>query len=233
MATLTKTPTQMARHDLANGNWRNCGGSSSSSAYSGVGSSTADGKTYYRGLMNFDISSIPATATINSASLKFYVTGGTNTSAKAYFRAKLINKSWTSAKPSWGSGATSENHTSNYILTTNSGYAGVTGAGFYTIDITASLMSTWVKNQSSYYGLALVADNETTDSSTGYIMDGAKIASLKHVAHMTYSGGSSYYPTLTVNYTPINIGFNGNQVSTIKFNGNTVTSLVYNGTKIF
>jgi len=234
MATLTKTPTEMARHDMANGNWRNCGSASSSTAYSGVGSSTSDGKTYYRCLVNFDISAIPSTATISSATLKLYITGGTAASTQGSYRTKLINQSWTSAKPSWGGGATSGNTTSGYLDSTNGTYNTITGAGFYTFNVT-TLLQKWVAAKSSYHGIAIISHTESTDSSTGCVMDGVNsFASMKYIANVLYSGGSSYYPLLTVTYTTTKpVVFNGNEVSTIKFNGNTVTSLVYNGTKIF
>lgn len=232
MANLQTTATELARHDMANGNWRNCGGSSSSTAYSGVGSSTADGKTYYRTLVNFDISSIPSTAIVSMAQLKVYVTGGSSTTGTGYYRTRLITQRWTSAKPSWGGGATSGNHESDYIGI-NDTYLSITGAGYYRFDVTAILQE-WIKNPNKYYGIAITSFTESTDPSTGYVMDGYNtFASLKYIAGMTYSGGSAYYPLLGVEYTPPNIIFNGNQVSTIKFNGNTVTSLIYNGTKIF
>lgn len=235
MATLIKTPTEMARHDMANGNWRNCGSASSATAYSGMGSSTSDGKTYYRGLLDFDVSAIPSTATISNATLKIYITGGSDTSSKGYYRTKLINKSWTSSRPSWGGGATSGNTTANYLDTTIDGiYLGITGAGFYTFDVT-SLLQKWVTAQSSYYGIAIVSFAETTDASNGHTMDGYnKFASLKYIANVLYSGGSSYYPLLTVTYTVTKpVVFNGKEISTIKFNGNAVTSLIFNGTKVF
>ena len=232
MSNLTVSSNQMARHDLANGNWRNCGSSSSSNAYSGVGSSTTDGNTYYRGLMNFDISSIPSTSTVSLAQLKVYVTGGSNTTAKGYYRTRLITKSWTSAKPSWGGGATSGNHTADYVGMEGV-YLGITDSGYYRFDVT-SIIQEWVKNPSKYYGIALTSFTESTNSSTGYVKDGYnKFASLKHIAGMGYSGGSAYYPVLAVEYTTPTIKFNGNQVTSIKFNGNAVTSLIYNGTKLF
>jgi hypothetical protein len=116
--------------------------------YVGSQSTSATG----RALLRFDLSSIPAGSTVQSASFQAYLVQTSSSPATLDVELKRIDAPWQEGTVTWN---------------TQPGYTGANNVigvgktmGYYSWDV-ASLVQTWV-NGNPNYGLALMSKNEST-----------------------------------------------------------------------
>ncbi len=134
----------------------------------------------WRLLMKFDISSIPASATVKSAYLTLYcysLTGGP-VNVVAY----KITRSWIEGNgscggssniyASWdyynGAGNSWTNPGGDFDLTTQSDVTTVTTTGYYTIKLNTQMVQDWISNPLTNYGLIIKSIDETSGSISNY-----------------------------------------------------------------
>lgn len=159
-----------------------------------VGATTA-GST--RPLLYFDVSSIPATATVMSACVCLYH-DGKNASNSTTMRAYKMLKEWDLYTSSWNNQYTTQGWTQggagsplDYWGEHYSGSITLTSTetdGWKIFEIRKNLVEGWVKSSSgsANYGLLLKTDNEASD---------------QHSFKSSQYLSSSYYPYLKVYYT--------------------------------
>jgi len=135
-----------------------------------------------RGLIKFDLSSIPAGATINSAQLELYCTVAPG--AAQTLNLHEVTSSWTET------GATWTNMNSGFDSTILSTVVGGTAAGWKTWTGLGPLVQSWVSGTKNNYGVMIKCGSET--GTTAY---------LYQFASNNYTTNTAYRPILRVNYT--------------------------------
>ena len=159
-----------------------------------------------RALFRFDLSSIPAGSTINSASLSLNVVGVPAGGANSVFDIHRLTSSWGEGNGSdhggsfaltgdanWNSrqsGVVAWTNPGGDFLAAVSATRAITSFGSYTFASTATTVSdvqAWVNNPANNFGWILMSESESTPTSIRRF--GARTGSTP--------------PTLTVNYTPV------------------------------
>jgi hypothetical protein len=192
-----------------------------------------DGATYYptRSLMQFDLSSIPATATCDSAVLGLYQyqkasTLDVNLVAYRILRAwdegtgtgQAGNCCWDNAKTgvAWGTAGcanTTSDRESAELATTAFSSAEASGWKSWTLD--AGLTQDWWDSGLTNNGLILVASNEPTSGGNQslyrfYSSDEATNTTLRPKLTVTYTeGGTTTVPVWLLQHRSIGIGLGG------------------------
>ncbi len=115
----------------------------------------------YEGLLRFDVQSVPASATINQATLRLYSYSRDNT-AVMDVQVHALLRPWMDTQANWGQASTSSPWTvpgANDPLTDRSANPVSTGSvlsssGWYSFEVT-SLVRGWIANPQENYGLVL------------------------------------------------------------------------------
>ena len=161
-----------------------------------------------RGLFRFDLSSVPAGATINSATLTLSVTRTPSGCVNSLFDLHRVSESWGEGNNGGhGGGTTADANEASWNsrfapgtpwTTPGGSFApavsasrSIGGNGSYTFSSTAGLVSdvqSWVNNPSGNFGWELISQSENTPTSIRLF--GSR------------TGGSTA-PSLLINYTPV------------------------------
>jgi hypothetical protein len=161
-----------------------------------------------RGLLRFDLSSVPAGATINSVSLTLSVTRTPSGGANSLFDVHRVLESWGEGNNGGsGSGTPADANETSWnnrfspstpwttpggtFSSTISASRSIAGDGSYTFTSTPGLVSdvqTWVNNSSGNFGWEVISQSENTPTS------------IRRFGSRT-GGGSA--PSLLINYTPL------------------------------
>jgi len=158
---------------------------------------TGKDDAYYvrRSLIAFPLTSIPSSAVINSAQLRFY---GHSFSGTVTCKSYRVTKSWDSFDATWNNMASFYNSSSYVGVQTN------LGSGWYGYNAT-SCVDAMHKGTISNYGFMLKDDNETNTS-----------------VWMTWRssdyGDTAYLPRLVVDYTGATVS-----VTSISFSKDTIS----------
>jgi len=117
-----------------------------------LGVGRQSGRTLHRSLFRFDLSGIPAGATVLSASFRAYLVQSFGTPPTLNVELKRINTAWEEMTVTW-------NTPLDYTGMDNVVTVG-TAAGYYGWDVT-SLVQTWLSSDAgSNHGLALWSEDE-------------------------------------------------------------------------
>jgi uncharacterized repeat protein (TIGR01451 family) len=134
-----------------------------------------------RGLVKFDVSSIPAGTSISKATLYLYLAGSCDTSNRAHtVTVYRTNANWSESSVTW-------NNRPGYAETYSSSTIYSRNFGWYSFDVTG-LVRGWVNGSFSNYGLMLRGPEGSGSSS----------ARLTFVTH-DYSG-TTYDPSISITY---------------------------------
>lgn len=116
-----------------------------------------DGSNKRRVLMKFDVSSIPATATVLEARLIFYVNNFSNAASNPFFvGAHKINSDWGELTETW------QTHNGGDFDVNIMAGSNVSGTGSWTIFLTPSVVEGWIKGTIPNYGVLLKQGTENT-----------------------------------------------------------------------
>lgn len=154
------------------------------------------GTNVIRGLLKFDLSSIPTAATITDANLNLWYSS-TNNNTPIDISVHRVTKGWEENQANWNSAKTSPAtpwsvQGGDFVSTPISTVSGI-GAlgdlltGEMSWDIPTSLINSWTKNPTTNYGLLLKSDTENVDTYKKFI-------SSEHTID------SRYHPLLVVTY---------------------------------
>lgn len=153
------------------------------------------GGAIYRTILHFDLSSIPSSPTVTSASLRIYVTSMPFTYTNVYVR-RIRRNDWVENEACWanykgtGGGATpwttagAGSSVSDYDATYQTEHT-VTGPGFYTFSSLAAIVQDALTNFSEQLHIEILSTDETV--SRNFVFNDVE--------------ASNDRPTLTVNYT--------------------------------
>lgn len=161
-----------------------------------VGTNAAGGVG--RGLLWFDLSTIPGGASIESVSLSLYVGNlATAGAGKTVALHRMLN-GWDEATATWNEASGGRNWSApggaagtDYVASSSAISPGMVGASFLTVNSTVSLVSDvqgWVDNPLANRGWMLINQAEATLRSSGRIADGEAIIQAQRPAlSVTYS----------------------------------------------
>jgi len=160
-----------------------------------------------RGLLQFDLSSVPAGATISSVSLTLNVTATPSGGANSIFDLHSVSQSWGEGNNSDHGGSPADPNEATWssrfapsspwstaggsFSATVSASRSIAGNGGYTFASTAQLVSdvqSWLNNPASNFGWELISESENTPTS---------------IRRFGSRDSGAFAPTLTVNYTPV------------------------------
>jgi hypothetical protein len=147
--------------------------------------------TYRRGLVQFDLSGIPAGSTINSATLELYAsTAGTSGNIDVH----MITGTWTETGVS-GTNEPAHNSTAEATIASGTG----TGWKIWTV---ASCVQGWVNGTNTNYGFKVKAQTESGTTASSWVFATRE------------NGTAGNRPILRVNYTPPSGGWTCTYVGT-------------------
>jgi hypothetical protein len=159
----------------------------------------SSGATWYRVLVEFDLSSIPSGSTINTASLQLYYEGVVNAPVGRTYTANRVTTNWVEGNGNGGgtTGATwnKPDQSQTPTWTTNGGDYTTTGAasqvvpatfGYMTWDVTA-IVKAWIEGGQPNYGFLMKDLNENVLGTVG--------------AYFWTREYGSFMPILTVDYS--------------------------------
>lgn len=123
--------------------------------------------TSYKSLVRFDLASIPATATINSATLSFYIYANSGNSGSKVINAYRVLTNWVESQAIWQRPATGTSwattgmrsgtdYVSSVAASSTAGYSPVNV--WTTFDL-KNLVQSWVNGTSPNYGVVLRSGN--------------------------------------------------------------------------
>jgi hypothetical protein len=163
----------------------------SSNGYTNYGTSTSirAGHSSWRGLLEFDLSGLPANATITSAQVELYYYDDYTITGVGDLEAHLITRSWTETGVSWNNydGTNSWSSTGGDFDSTVEDSVSIDDVyGWYGWDITR-LVEGWYNGTYTNYGV-IIKDGTNLNMKIFYSSD--------------YSN-SDYHPKLTINYTTV------------------------------
>jgi hypothetical protein len=161
-----------------------------------------------RGLLRFDLSSVPAGATINSVTLTLNCTRSPSGGVSSLFDLHRVLEAWGEGNnDSGGRGTLADANEATWnnrlapgtpwttaggtFSATVSASRSVSGAGAYTFSSTAGLVSdvqTWVNNSSGNFGWELISESEGTPTT------------IRRFGSRTDAVSA---PSLLINYTPV------------------------------
>lgn len=192
--------------------------SNATSDNGGAGTSNRAGRTGTAGLrrllIKFDLSSIPAGATINSATLQFYVTHRTSGTPAYVFALHRLTNAWVEGTGNGqGSGGTVVTGATSWNYRQYSTVAWATAGGDYvgTISASTSIAATngitpqftgagmvadvqnWVRGTQPNYGWIMLGDESTgaANGARGFASAEATTASQRPLLTITYTPASS------------------------------------------
>jgi len=149
--------------------------SAPSNSACGVGSvflkaGRADASSRYRSLLNFDLSTIPTTAIVSSASIELYLDSATTTNAADY-ALYPAGKDWADGA-TWNSTGTGATWTGGNPGSTAYGtrsLSGTANAGYRTFDGLAPLIQGWVYQTNPMRGLVLKQVGESVNNILSFV----------------------------------------------------------------
>ncbi len=130
-----------------------------------------------QGLIQFDLSAVPAGAIMTSAVVNFNV----ENDSKMPVRIHRITNAWTEYDATWN------NIAGSYDTNAVASFTPFPKGQFYTADITA-LVQQWVNGSQPNYGLMLIASN---DDDAKFFSREKNIATLRPFLQISYTGVSS------------------------------------------
>jgi hypothetical protein len=153
------------------------------------------GDTKYRGLLHFDVSDLPAGATINSATLDLNILVA-DTAATAAEVRRVTQASWVEAEATWNSYSTGNSWTSaggDYTATGEVAWNHATATGSKTISGLGALVQDALDSRSGQLHIILMSDAAEADTGN------------THQNRFRSGEGTteSERPLLTVNYSPL------------------------------
>jgi chitodextrinase len=146
-----------------------------------------------KSLLRFDLSSIPANATINSATLGVYIYGYNNNGGGNTIRAHRALQNWSESAATWNIYAAGQNwqaagmgsgtdYTASVAATATVGYTPANVWGNFTL---TSLVQSWVNGSAANQGVMLLAGNGPRP----------------YIYSSEYAGNAALRPKLTITYT--------------------------------
>ncbi|MHB8342499.1 MAG: fibronectin type III domain-containing protein, partial [Mycobacteriales bacterium] len=163
---------------------------------------------WMRELLYFDLTSIPAGSTVNSASLALtsesnvagLLTANLGTDTYPVLQGWDSNATWDSAGDSNGSWTGGNPDTTNLLGQLTFPYPETNGQSFSESISTAEVQN-WVNSPSSNFGMAMLADNDNGTAGTT-TNNRERLASSLWTTCTSCGGNASQLPTLTVTYSP-------------------------------
>lgn len=153
-----------------------------------VGTASTAGGQEFRSLLYFNVSSIPETDTIVSATLSIYITSSA-TENNITLNTYQITSNWNEEESSWYNNSAISNWTSAGSDYNSNEIASTTltnQTGWYNITIT-SLISDWITGSEENYGLLLYAPS-------------AGVGDSKEIASSDYTINTNFRPKLTIEH---------------------------------
>jgi len=147
-----------------------------------------------RALLNFDLSSIPAGSTINTAQLELYCTAAASDTRT--LNVHYLSTAWTET------GATWTNMSANYNATVQSSIAAGITTGWKIWTGLATLVQNWHDGAVANHGLMLQDNTENNQGERTY-----------QFASNDYTTNPAYQPILRINYTPPGGGWDCSDVA--------------------
>src|SRR3989344_4371411 len=171
------------------------------SAASNFGTATSlTGAENQKALFQFDLSSIPANATVSNATLELYISGNNdNAGGNTIFLNRILNKNWVESQVTWNVYATGNNWSTaglgagtDYASSANASVnVGYSPANVWAAFPITSLAQSWVDGTISNTGVVLHSGNGpraiVSSSESGDI-------TLRPKLTITYTGGTTAPP---------------------------------------
>ncbi len=164
------------------------------------------GSDVRRGLIKFDLSSIPSNATVSSATLKIWDRGTDLSNNTRVLGAYRVLRSWTTNQTTWNKADSGNNwgtagcsNTTTDREATDIGTVSITNpevAGEYDITLTASKVQEWISGALTNNGILLQKATETDDL-TRFNSSEWSSSSERPILSITYSvGGGEFFALL-------------------------------------
>lgn len=201
-------PTDGLDTHLYLGNKTSTNGKTAAGIY--VGKNLTAASYVYRGLIKFDLSSIPSNATVSAATLSLYYYAGTDGVAntiKLYRQLKDWSEyyaCWTYYKnaTAWTTEGGFDSNDCEQSEIGSTGEISDVNYGWKNISLTASKVQEWISGTLTNNGLLLKATDESTDYCVKqfYSSDYTTDTSLRPKLSVTYTTGSTGTPKHFLHY---------------------------------
>jgi hypothetical protein len=158
------------------------------------------GSTHYRGLYQWDVSSIDAGVTVSASSITIYCSSATDNTKTSYVKVYRLLRSWVEAQVTWNS----------YSSGNSWGEAGAFGStdceqaeigsfdaldvGSYQFSITASKVQEWISGSLANNGLLMKDQESLSNSYKRYDSKESATESYRPVLSVTYSAAGGFHP---------------------------------------
>ena len=193
MSTYTSQPDETAANDTWLGSSNTVNHGTDTHLY--VGEDNTQSPNYWRTLIKFDLSSIPAGSTVLSATLSLWVEGDWSSNART-FRAYRQKRAWTESGATWtkydgiNNWSTAGGFSATDCEATDIGscsfLASESAGTEKQFSLTPDAVTEWIRGTFENNGVILKADTESND---GYQF------------YSSSSASSSYRPKLVIEYT--------------------------------